>query len=126
MQNGGARSGAGRKPGSSTQRTREIADRCAEEGVTPLEIIVTVMREQWQAYQTNKDPAAAQVAILAANHAAPYIHPKLSQVDAPIQLENFTGSATERGQQVLDALAAGELTPVQANTVMQAIGTQIK
>ena len=36
---GGARSGAGRKRGGANQKTREIADRAATLGVTPLEVM---------------------------------------------------------------------------------------
>jgi hypothetical protein len=34
---GGKRPGSGRKKGSATKKTREIADRAAAEGITPLE-----------------------------------------------------------------------------------------
>jgi hypothetical protein len=69
---GGARKGAGRKAGSSTKRTREIADRAAEEGITPLEYMLQVMRDE-----TN-DPRER---LNAAVSAAPFIHAKLSSVE---------------------------------------------
>lgn len=43
-QHGGKREGAGRKPGSLTKRTREIAERAAAEGKTPLEVLLENMR----------------------------------------------------------------------------------
>ena len=43
---GGARKGAGRKAGSATKRTREIADKAAENGITPLEFMLDVMRQE--------------------------------------------------------------------------------
>lgn len=70
---GGARPGAGRKPGSTTRKTREIADRAASEGITPLEYMLNILRDE------DANPA---VRFEAAKHAAPYIHPKLSSIEA--------------------------------------------
>jgi hypothetical protein len=44
MARGGKRIGAGRKLGSVTKRTREIADRAVAEGKTPLEVMLDNMR----------------------------------------------------------------------------------
>ncbi len=44
MPRGGARENAGRKAGSATKRTREIADKAAEEGATPLNVMLDNMR----------------------------------------------------------------------------------
>jgi hypothetical protein len=71
---GGKRPGAGRKPGAATAKTREIADRATQEGVTPLEVMLGAMRELWDA--GNKQDAAT-----IAKDAAPYMHPRLSSVD---------------------------------------------
>jgi hypothetical protein len=44
--NGGARSGAGKKVGAATKKTREIADNLAADGgLTPLEFMLQTMRE---------------------------------------------------------------------------------
>ncbi len=40
---GGARPGAGRKEGSLTKRTREIAEVAAAQGITPLEVMMSTM-----------------------------------------------------------------------------------
>lgn len=69
---GGARKGAGRKKGSATQRTREIADQAAKKGITPLEYLLSVMRKR------TGDPKDRLTAAMAA---APYIHPRLSAVE---------------------------------------------
>jgi len=69
---GGARKGAGRKAGAATQRTREIADAAASSGITPLEYLLSVMRD----VNTEQRERLA-----AAQSAAPYIHPKLSSVE---------------------------------------------
>ena len=44
MGRGGKREGAGRKNGSLTRRTREVAERAAAEGKTPLEVMLENMR----------------------------------------------------------------------------------
>jgi hypothetical protein len=68
MAHGGKRTGAGRKPGSATTRTREIANAVAE-GLTPLEYLTSIYR----------DPMADEAKrIDAAKAAAPYVHAKLA------------------------------------------------
>lgn len=69
---GGPRKGAGRKAGSLTKKTREIASKAAAEGITPLEFILSVMRNETS---EPRDRMAAAIA------AAPYIHPRLAAVD---------------------------------------------
>ena len=41
---GGKREGAGRKTGSVTKRTREVAERAVATGMTPLEVMIDNMR----------------------------------------------------------------------------------
>jgi len=82
---GGARPGAGRKPGSLTSKTRAIAERCAELGQTPLEVMVN-------AYLKLVEEGNLQEAAKIAKDAAPYMHPRLSNVelsgdpDSPLQV----------------------------------------
>lgn len=71
MAHGGKRPGAGRKAGSATTRTREIANAVAE-GLTPLEYLTSVYRD------VSADEAKR---IDAAKAAAPYVHAKLSSVE---------------------------------------------
>lgn len=73
MAHGGKRPGAGRKVGAATTRTREIADRAADDGETPLEFMLKVMRDENAERGERLDMAKA---------AAPYIHPRLSSVEA--------------------------------------------
>jgi hypothetical protein len=81
-QHGGARPGSGRKPGSVTQKTREIAERAIKEGLTPLEYMLAVMRDEVNDTETRMD---------AAKSAAPYLHPRLNAItvagddDAPLR-----------------------------------------
>lgn len=85
MAHGGKRQGAGRKKGSATKRTREIADQAINDGMSPLEVMLTAMRRHAEA--ENWDDAAS-----IAKDAAPYIHPRLAAVehkgpdDGPIQI----------------------------------------
>lgn len=71
MGRGGARPGAGRKKGSTTKKTREIAEKAIASGMTPLDVMLEAMRD---AYRAGGAVAAAEFA----KDAAPYIHPKLS------------------------------------------------
>jgi hypothetical protein len=67
---GGRRPGAGRKPGSKTMKTREVADRLAQGGVTPLEVMLSVMRRHYGAERFDE-------AVAVARDAAPYVHPRV-------------------------------------------------
>lgn len=71
---GGPRPGAGRKPGGRNQKAREIADRAAAEGITPLEVMLCAMRTHYDAKRF--DDAAA-----VAKDAAPYMHPRLAAIE---------------------------------------------
>lgn len=75
MARGGARPGAGRKPGTATEKTRDIANRAAAEGITPLEVMVQTMRSLWDA--GDKLGACA-----VAKDCAPYMHPRLANIEA--------------------------------------------
>ena len=72
MARGGARPGAGRKQGAITKKTREIANKASSEGVTPLEFMLQVMRDEDAERAERLDMAKA---------AAPYIHPRLAAVE---------------------------------------------
>lgn len=91
MARGGSRPGAGRKKGSispETRARREVAAaavaRAMEEGITPLEVILTVMRDVWREATVNPDrlnqPKAMQ-AVMLAEKAAPYLHSKMAAVE---------------------------------------------
>jgi len=102
---GGKRKNSGRKKSTTTRRTREIANKLAEsDEISPLEYMLGVLREtpeklkekydagdlsseefivELQAMQKRKDNAAEK--------AAPYIHPRLSSIEAKV-----TDNAHER------------------------------
>lgn len=70
---GGPRPGSGRKKGSATMRLAAIAEKCRKEGITPLEIVIELMRD---AYYTR----GAQAALEYAEIALPYMHPKIAAI----------------------------------------------
>lgn len=110
MAKGGARAGAGRKPGSVTQKTREIAAKATAEGITPLEVMLRAMREHVELADMLRTQAIeAEAAVLTgdadadlpmklrqgalgaigqastlAKDAAPYMHARLAQVTANV------------------------------------------
>lgn len=64
--------GAGRKRGGKNAKTAAIAHRAAAQGITPLEYMLDIMRDE------NADPVARMDM---AKAAAPYIHPRLAAVE---------------------------------------------
>lgn len=101
-QNGGARPGAGRPKGKPNTRTSELVEQFMKEGATPIEVLLEGMRfyyglvmkhapeiagrefepENAEKFKqlialrnTTKDYAVA---------AAPYVHPKLANVEAKV------------------------------------------
>ena len=71
MARGGARPGAGRKPGGRNKMTQEAIAK-GTDGLSPLDYLLSVMRD------AGADEAKR---IDAAKAAAPYVHPKLQPVD---------------------------------------------
>jgi hypothetical protein len=101
---GGARPGAGRKTGSLTKRTRQIAEAVVTQGITPLEVMMKVMHQLYEEAgnvqegglgdKALADEARIKLLNMAATvgrHAAPYVHPRLSAIEhtgkdgAPLQ-----------------------------------------
>lgn len=78
---GGLRAGSGRKPGSRTAKTREIARKAAEAGVSPLEVMLLSMRHHMAEFDKSESLDALANACASAKDAAPYIHPRLASVE---------------------------------------------
>jgi len=90
---GGSRKGAGRKVGAATKKTREIADRAAAEGITPLEVMLRTMHAlvgRFEAVQALAKDEAERAAVpldmlieasAIAKDAAPYVHPRLAAIE---------------------------------------------
>jgi hypothetical protein len=92
---GGKREGAGRPKGSinrSTVAKRALYQRATAEGITPLEVIITAMRDAW-------DAGNVEEAVQHAVHAAPYVHPRLAstqvKVDDQRSIEQYTDAELE-------------------------------
>ena len=72
MARGGKREGAGRPSGAVTKRTREAAEKAASEGLTPLDYMLSILRDETQEQEKR---------MWAAEKAAPYVHAKLASVE---------------------------------------------
>lgn len=88
MGHGGARPGSGRKRGGANKKTREVANRLAGEGVTPLEVMIEAMNAARAAGELS---AAAQYAHMA----APYMHPRLQSIDSKTTLNGSLSIVSE-------------------------------
>ena len=71
MAAGGPRPGAGRKPGVPNKRTAEMVERAAADGIMPLDYMLRILRDE---------NATADARMWAAEKAAPYLHPRLANV----------------------------------------------
>lgn len=73
---GGQRIGAGRKPGAINRATAAAREKAEATGITPLEFMLQVMRDATAKRSERLDMAKA---------AAPYIHARLSAVEARVE-----------------------------------------
>lgn len=111
MPRGGPRTGAGRKPGAVTKRTREIAEKAVEQGITPLEVMLGTMRELWNKAEKGESGLSGDKIVTpldyrlqaadVAQKAAPFVHPKLANVEA--QLSGPDGGPIENKTTVVNA-----------------------
>lgn len=95
MGRGGKRPNSGRKKGQVTKATvyrQEMLARAASEGISPLEVMMTAMRKAW-------DEGNVSDAVKHAAAAAPYVHPRLANVDMNANL-----AVTLSQDEVLDEL----------------------
>ena len=109
--NGGFRKNSGRKKGAATRKTRKIADELmASDEITPLEHMLSVLREtpatlkaQFDKGEIDQTEYAVKMHEMikrkdkAACDAAPFVHPRLSSIQANI---------TKEGQDLWSALLA--------------------
>lgn len=79
---GGARPGAGRKPGAVTKKTRKVAEEMAASGeLTPLAFFLSILRTEPTAKMNELEKAQLfERRFEAAKAAAPLVHPRLSAV----------------------------------------------
>lgn len=72
MAKGGKREGAGRKPGVPNKRTAAQAEAIEASGLTPLNYLLSVLRDEGLDREARVDAAKA---------AAPYVHARLAAVE---------------------------------------------
>jgi hypothetical protein len=72
MSHGGPRTGAGRKPGAATKLNKEARERALEGGISPLDFMLNILRNEQNAFEDRFEAAKA---------AAPYVHAKLAAVE---------------------------------------------
>jgi hypothetical protein len=94
---GGHRPGAGRKPGTPNKASAERQAEIAASGLTPLEFMMGVLRDELKPFEDRFEAAKA---------AAPYVHPRLASVE-------MSADVTMTHEQWLDDLAEpdGEAPP---------------
>jgi ribosomal protein S11 len=105
MPRGGPRTGAGRKPGAVTKKTREIAEKAIEQGITPLDVMLGTMRELWSKAEKGESGLSGDKIITpldyrlqaadVAQKAAPFVHPKLSNVEAKVTADVTQQTVTQ-------------------------------
>jgi hypothetical protein len=107
MASGGARKGAGRKPTSPVVRSREMAEKAFARGdKMPLDIMLDMIN--------GREPFDKDLMALC-QAAAPYLHPRLSSVEAKIDV-----GTSEMSDDDLDSLL--EQTAAQAGIALPLTG----
>lgn len=93
----------GRKKSAIKAATEALVQKALDEGTTPLQVMLEAMR---QAYQEG----GAQAAVPFAKEAAPYVHPKLSNIDAKLDgiIDYYTAQPIPVETRNTDTLASAE------------------
>lgn len=110
MASGGKRTGAGRKAGSRNKRTEAKLREVKASGMTPLEYLISIMRDETKDEGRRVDAAKA---------AAPYVHARLSNVDMSVsQQEKAPEEMTEAEilAELNQSLAADGAAEAQASS----------
>ena len=76
---GGKREGAGRKKGVPNRASAARQAAIAASGLTPLDYMLTTMRDETKPLALRLDMAKA---------AAPYVHPRLASMEQAVQLDS--------------------------------------
>jgi hypothetical protein len=118
---GGPRQGAGRKPGTPNARTTEVLAKALEHGVTPVEYMLALMRNE------NAD---AKERAWAAEKAAPYVHPRPSPVPRTVEIDLPDISTIEGIKAAIAKItmetALGNIAPSEAQSLVAIIEAQRK
>lgn len=121
MSKGGAREGAGRKAGSVNKRNAEVVAAALASGMTPLEYMLEVLRDE---------DADAGRRSWAAEKAAPYLHPRPVALEPTLTID-LPDTTTADGvgkaiDAVLAAVASGEIAPSQGQGLVALIEARRK
>ena len=97
MSRGGARPGAGRPKGSRNRITLELVKAVQRDGLTPLEYLLKVMRDE--SLETSQRLEAAKLA-------CPLVHPKIVAISVDEQLirETTNGRGNDRAREIIREL----------------------
>jgi hypothetical protein len=97
MAHGGARTGAGKPKGSVSKLDKVVREKALQSGLTPLDYLLGLLRDEGQNQDTRIDAAKA---------AAPYVHAKLANIDMKAKHEGNVTMMVVSGVVDADALAA--------------------
>ena len=113
---GGARAGAGRKPGTLNKKSVELLHGVISEGVTPVEYMLKIMRDE---------KADGKSRAWAAERAAPFIHPRPAPIQRTVKIElpaiNDAKDIPTAVADILKAAANGEISPSEAQSFVSII-----
>jgi hypothetical protein len=95
---GGKRIGAGRPKGSKTKKTAELAVKAGAEGLTPVELLLGIVRDETQTLAFRAQCAGIVL---------PYVQPRLASVTVERKtntefLEKLLQRARDDGKMVID------------------------
>lgn len=118
---GGAREGAGRKPGTPNRKTSEVLARALEQGLTPVEYMLNTMRDD------SADPKERQ---WAAEKAAPFVHPRPAPTPRTVEIDLPDISTVEDIKEAIEAAlraaATGQIAPTEAQSLIAIVEAQRK
>lgn len=116
---GGARQGAGRKPGSVAVRSAEALSEAMDGGQLPVEYLLGLMRDEARDEKTRA---------WAAEKAAPFCHPRPAPTPRTVEID-LPDIATVEGIQaaiakIAQEVAVGNLAPAEAQSLVSIIDAQ--
>ena len=80
--------GSGRQAGTRNKRTQAVLEKAEEYGISPLDVMLSTMRDAWESAGKLTDPleklSAKAIAVQAAKEAAPYVHARLASVESKV------------------------------------------
>ena len=116
---GGPRPGAGRPKGSLSRRHVELLAEAAAEGITPIEYMLQVLRDE-NAPEERRNWAAEK--------SAPYIHPRPQPIARCIEIalpDTSTVEGIKGALSVITAAAAtGQIAPAEAQSLSALVEAQ--